>query len=94
MPKEYIDRENLLLDLSETLIFSGREGETFAELRGAKKVISRIENAPTADVVEVVHGEWIEHEGYEECNKCHSKSIYHHNWCPNCGAKMGGERRE
>lgn len=62
MPKEYIEREALFMDLSETLIFSGRPGEASAEVRGANKVISRIKNAPTADVVEVVRcGECIHH---------------------------------
>lgn len=63
MTKEYIEREALFMDLSETLIFSGRPGEASAEVRGANKVISRIKNAPIADVVEVVR-----------CGECiHSK---------------------
>lgn len=49
---------------------------------------------PAADVVEVVHGEWIGHEGYEECNICHHKAMFEHNYCPNCGAKMDGERKD
>lgn len=82
MPKEYIEREALFMDLSETLIFSGRPGEASAEVRGANKVISRIKNAPTADVVEVKHGEWeikseihqlfddVDEELYVECPFC------------------------
>lgn len=36
----------------------------------------------------VRHGRWIKHEGYDECNLCHTKTIFGHNYCPNCGAKM------
>ena len=50
----YIDRELLLQDISESVVFTVRNAETSPELRGAKKVIDRIRNAPTADVVEVV----------------------------------------
>jgi hypothetical protein len=49
---------------------------------------------PKSQYAEVKHGEWISHEGYEECNQCHSKAIYAHDYCPNCGAKMGGKRKD
>lgn len=35
-----------------------------------------------------VEGEWISHEGYEECGECHAKAMFQHNFCPNRGAKM------
>ncbi len=55
-----------------------------------------IEALPAADVVPVVHGEWLlRHEGYGhywECSVCHTNPcIYvteHTKFCPNCGAKM------
>lgn len=46
---------------------------------------------PTADVAEVMHAKWIKHEGYDECEVCHSKTIYGSNYCPNCGARMDKE---
>ncbi len=59
----------------------------------------QIANLPAADVIEVVHGEWIE-KGYEGimtyCSEClHRAPFNNHqelmlsNYCPNCGAKMG-----
>ena len=54
--EEYIERGALLRDISETVLFSVKGGtETpTPEMRGARKVIGRIEAVPTADVVEVV----------------------------------------
>ena len=56
MANEYIDREALLNDISETVLFSVRGGAELPtpEMRGSNKVIDRIKSAPTADVVEVV----------------------------------------
>ena len=48
----YIDADLLLKDISESVVFSVRSGFISPEMRGARKVIDRIENALTADVVE------------------------------------------
>jgi hypothetical protein len=60
--------------------------------------------APTADVVEVRHGYWVRDSHREEaycslCNgitpvDCEKELFYESDYCPNCGAKMDGERRE
>lgn len=44
-----IDRDALMQDISESVAFSVRKGETSQEVRGANKVISRIEVAPTIE---------------------------------------------
>jgi hypothetical protein len=59
-----------------------------------------IDQMPTVDAVEVVHGYWTFEEnpdGYYHaiCSKCdtgHDKDAYLTRWnyCPNCGAKMDG----
>jgi hypothetical protein len=63
-----------------------------------------IDNAPTADVVEVKHGEWVEkdcitesnrgrtiHYVTNKCSVCGKWNGRHKsNYCPNCGAKMDG----
>ena len=55
-----------------------------------------VNNAPTVDAVEVVHGRWIQHRpNVYECTACHT---WYGNYggcdewayCPNCGAKMDG----
>lgn len=56
-----------------------------------------IKALPPADVQLVVHGEWIKTaEGNairDKCSKCESlyPNAFGYNWCPNCGAYMGGE---
>ena len=65
--------------------------------------VCAIEDAPTVDAVEVVHGRWKPyHEadiGYDEygvrCSNCNFEVEDHEvdflmNYCPNCGAKMDG----
>lgn len=61
---------------------------------------------PTADVVEVRHGEWIKHFSYGlwhyDCPFCDDGFAMAEdfeanklpNYCSNCGAKMDGERKE
>lgn len=86
----YIKREPLLRIAKEL------QGGTF----GSPLIVRAIEEAPTEDVAEVKHGEWIEQYkgsrlvkcsvcGYEYCDL-----IECGNYCGNCGAKMDGERSE
>lgn len=88
---EYISREALMRDLSESLIFSVRDGVIGGEIRGASKVIDRIEAAPAADVVEAKHGWWLQNGMCSECLVIPETS--HKNYCPNCGTKMDGKRK-
>lgn len=59
-----------------------------------------VEQMPTVEAVEVVHGRWekAEYNGFLRCDKC--KDVYINeewladgkwNYCPNCGAKMDGD---
>ena len=53
--------------------------------------VGTIEEQPTADVVEVVHGEWIRKDDtctVFECSSCKKISDLRWDYCPNCGAKM------
>ena len=61
---------------------------------------SFIDEQPTVDAVEVVHGRWHDvalryTEVKEECSVCHGVVRAHgFRYCPNCGAKMDEERRK
>lgn len=65
--------------------------------------LTDLEDAPTIDAVPVVHGEWIDesfgYNWYGKCSVCgeayNIDSWYgSFNFCPNCGARMDGERRD
>lgn len=64
-----------------------------------KCVERSLRNAPTADVVEVRHGEWIycpetiNLRSHFYCSACNGIRLEHYTknnfrYCPNCGAKM------
>lgn len=67
---------------SESVVFTVRNAETSPELRGARKIIDRIKNAPTADVEEVKHGKWVDvykgkyHNQLYVCSICGAKALY------------------
>lgn len=56
------------------------------------KLSCPILNAPTADVAEVKHGEWVHGECVSHCSEC-GVETYPENitpYCSNCGARMDG----
>lgn len=81
---EYMDRDAFLAHMKQTNRYFDVKFD--------------VENFPAADVVPVVHGDWLlRHIGvghYWECSVCHTNPcIYvteHTKFCPNCGAKMDG----
>ena len=46
---------------------------------------------PTADVVEVKHGEWDNNGDFYQCSNCSNFTNYNYDYCPYCGAKMDKE---
>jgi hypothetical protein len=48
---EYIDREALLHDIEQSVVYTAREKITSAEMRGARKVIERIKCAPAVEPI-------------------------------------------
>lgn len=100
---EYIEREALLKDIHEAVRFTvarSQKALTNLEIKGANKILDRIKVAPVADVVEVKHGKWIKKNdcAFPVCSECHTwtdelQGTAEFNYCPNCGAKMDGERR-
>lgn len=59
-----------------------------------------IDKCPTVDAVEVVHGRWIHKNTCGpntekfHCSVCDKtpRSLYPEKFCPNCGAKMDGDK--
>lgn len=72
-------------------------GEAPCKSCGVNDMREYIEDAPTADVREVVHGEWIDKgEDYMirwTCSNCGRRDTHIYDFCPDCGADMR-ERRE
>ena len=74
----------------------------FDESNGVIRLhIADVDILPTADVVEVKHGEWIwtengqeDYEQYWVCTVCKEKSYFKTNFCSDCGAKMDGGNTE
>ena len=68
---------------------------------GWNGLLGLIEKAPTVDAVPVVHGRWVTHyrrgttvaEGYVStcCDMWNNRKS---DYCPHCGAKMDGERKD
>lgn len=67
----------------------------------ATEIIDDIDSEPTADVVEVKHGEWkvamLDHESMgcrpkvHYCSVCNHITTFRTFFCPNCGADMRKE---
>lgn len=93
---EYVSKETLLKAV-EKMDRLDKETNTKYEYN-KQGYILLIENAPTADVEEVKHGEWsrgTEPSGsvYAHCSACNRKmnySCYGYARCSLCGAKMDG----
>ena len=49
-----------------------------------------IDDQPTVDAVEVVHGRWVWDNRFSDytCSECHNWDLKTPNYCSNCGAKM------
>ena len=48
---EYIEREALLHDIEQSVVYTAREKTTSAEMRGAHKIIERIKCAPAVEPI-------------------------------------------
>ena len=84
---EYIERENAIAWFMPY--------EQAGEIIGADVVIADIKGMKAADVAPVVHGRWKRYgKNLGECSECGEIVSVRNNYCPNCGAKMDGERKD
>ena len=107
---EYIKRETLTRFRNEVMdkfidLCRGNDYNKLTLLRIGETIDSIFEKhstQPTADVVEVVHGEWEYYNGsgyvnpHFRCTNCGQPRYEHYacndfKYCPNCGAKMDGK---
>ena len=100
MANKVIDPAPIIKKLADRcLVAKGLECRILGEL------IDLLRAAPAVDAVEVVHGRWEEwwpgislimtgEEMLYRCSACDAKyaDIEGYKYCPNCGAKMDGDR--
>ena len=64
---------------------------------------SDIDSMPAVDAVPVVHGAWVIDGEFIDCSVCNREKwsrvpyedlVKRFKYCPNCGAKMDGERKD
>ena len=91
---EYIEREALKEAMNSLWCHYSQVCNIHAEL-ATENCIELVEEAHTADVVEVKRGRWIWDERFHDytCSECHNWDLKTPNFCSNCGADMRGERR-
>ena len=106
----YINLEDVIEEINDAIsnisFTSPYQNDIGTMVSGMERVLEIVEDALTVDVVEVVHGRWIERpldnfRKYEvKCSECGFVGIgnydqylepYDFNYCPNCGAKMDGD---
>ena len=91
---EYIDREALETALNNRLNFLMDEnGEYDHYTSGFDEVVTIVEDFPSADVAQVVHGRWIPFHSeaagdIQYCSACEIGFDAKMAYCPHCGAKM------
>ena len=83
--------------MASDLISRKAMNEMLDELCVMDFIYDKLNELPTVDAVEVVHGEWIGNGIPEsvlsECSVCgYSCGSSSFNYCPNCGADMRGEK--
>ena len=89
--KEYIERETIEKAFAEEI----RTNYLDDYAKGFQAALLAIMSIPSADVAPVRHGRWIEcNYGLTfECSECKYPTEYSlTNYCPNCGAKMDGDK--
>ena len=57
------------------------------------ELVDTFAEIPSADVVEIKHGEWNRTTSDYECSKCNYPMDYITPYCPYCGADMRGDSK-
>lgn len=102
---EYIERDKVYDVLNSIMSEYERSDCSYAVKDFADSVLGpvedRIDDIPAADVRPERHGYWEkDEEGIFQCSECKRLAVptqysqHLGNYCPNCGAKMGGKEPE
>lgn len=92
--KEYIEREALMCVTEKSRRDNPHRDPNVKRIHDHehRHFLGLVENQPTADVVEVRHGEWINGVTGYTCSVCDKQEpTKRFLYCPNCGAKMDGK---
>ena len=92
MEKEYIERE---IAVGAVEYVACRDSRVFSSGAKYEEIMQAIQKAHAADVVPVVHGEWLHKNGEMYCSVCGREALmdevyYKSPYCPDCGARMDG----
>jgi len=103
---DYIERQAMLDAVDKLKIIPSLDGTGKPTPTEDFRVqfLGTVLKVTAADVVPVVYGHWIRHddadivEGYYvpeyECSKCGAWKKDDSDFCPDCGARMDGKRKE
>ena len=91
----YIDADLLRIEMEE-LYEHHIEMRNFSADGAVADCLTMLNNAPTADVAEVKHGEWQRQKNgfYFVCSVCGKAAATKGNYCHSCGAKMDKENTQ
>ena len=104
---KYIDRDSLIEWLKRIRLIDLSDGLGICRVimeDDFKKAIKNMPENIIVDVAPVRHGRWIDKGEYAVCAECGGRSGTQYDgveliplmtqFCPNCGAKMAGERKD
>ena len=90
-----------LIDANELKKKANMNGHTIRPLVTAYHMcvsVRDIDNAPTVEAVEVVHGRWLQNGEFAMCSECtelfKEREVTVFRYCPECGAKMDVKENE
>lgn len=92
---DYISRKDAINRINSICVTDDLHGMMIR--KGIEKAVKVIYRLPAADVAPVRHGEWTERACRPTCSLCGFSGslidapISPFKYCPNCGAKMGGD---
>lgn len=94
--EKYINADTVKLDIRRYLMPNVDDDGTVTVENAERYFLNLLDNAPAADVVEVIHAKWIWKELYGEvgymlvCSECEESegACIRFDYCPSCGAKM------